>query len=128
MYDDTTEKISDSQYGGLPRSSTVNALVNLLHNWHKLMDERHRVIRVVFLDFRKAVDLIDHNKLLENMRTMGVRPALIKWFALYVNERSHFTQFGKETSDFKNVTGGVPQGSRLGPIAFVIKLICYLVF
>ena len=122
MYDDTTGKISDSQYGGLPRSSTVNALVNLLHNWHKLMDERHRVIRIVFLDFRKAFDLIDHNKLLENMRSMGVRPALIKWFASYLNERSHFTQLGKETSDFENVTGSVPQGSRLGPIAFVIKI------
>ena len=86
MYDDTTWKISDSQYGGLPRSSTVNALVNLLHNWHKLMDERHRVIKIVFLDFCKAFDLIDHNKLLENMRSMGVRPALIKWFASYLNE------------------------------------------
>ena len=122
MYDDTTGKISDSQDDGLPRSSTVNALVKLLHNWHKLMDERHRVIRIVFLDFRKAFDLIDHNKLLENMRSMGVRPALIKWFASYLNERSHFTQFGKETSDFENVTGGVPQGSKLGPIAFVIKI------
>ena len=86
MYDDTTWKISDSQYGGLPRSSTVNGLVNLLHNWHKLMDERHRVIRIVFLDFCKAFDLIDHNKLVENMRSIGVRLALIKWFASYLNE------------------------------------------
>ena len=36
MYEDTTGKISESQYGGVPRSSTVNALVNLLHKWHKL--------------------------------------------------------------------------------------------
>ena len=102
--------------------SGKRALVNLLHNWHKLMDERHRVIRIVFLDFRKAFDLIDHNKLLENMRSMGVRSALIKWFASYLNGRSHFTQFGKETSVFENVTGGVLQGSKLGPIAFVIKI------
>ena len=81
-----------------------------------------RVIRIVFLDFRKAFDLIDHNKLLENIKEMVVRSVLIRWFASYLNERSHFTQFGKEASDLVNVTGGVPQSSKLGPIAFVIKI------
>ena len=122
IYDDTVGKMSDSQYGGLPRSSTINALVNLIHKWHKSMDEMQRVIRIVFLDFRKAFDLIDHNKLLENMKEMGVRSVLIRWFASYLNERFHFTRSGKEASDFVNVTGGVPQGSKLGPIAFVIKI------
>ena len=81
-----------------------------------------RVIRIVFLDFRKAFDLIDHNKLLENTKEMVVRSVLIRWFASYLNERSHFTQFGKEASDFVNVTGGVKQSCKLGPIAFVIKI------
>ena len=86
------------------------------------MDEMQRVIRIVFLDFRKAFDLIDHNKLLENIKKMVIRSVLIRWFASYLNERSHFTQFGKEASDFVNVTGGVPQIRKLGPIAFVIKI------
>ena len=86
------------------------------------MDEMQRVIRIVFLDFRKAFDLIDHNKLLENIKEMVVRSVLIRWFASYLNERSHFTQFGKEASDFVNVTEGVPQSSNLGPTAFVIKI------
>ena len=81
-----------------------------------------RVIRIVFLDFRKAFDLIDHNKLLENIKEMVVRSVLIRGFASYLNERSHFTQFGKEVSDFVNVTGGVPQSCKLGPITFVIKI------
>ena len=58
--------------GGLQRSSTINAVVNLIHKWHKSMDVMQRVIRIVFLDFRKAFDLIDHNILLENMKEMGV--------------------------------------------------------
>ena len=86
------------------------------------MDEMQRVIRIVFLDFCKAFDLIDHNKLLENIKEMVVRSVLIRWFASYLNKRSHFTQFGKEASDFVNVTGGVPQISKSGPIAFVIKI------
>ena len=84
------------------------------------MDEMQRVI--VFLDFRKAFDLIDYNKLLENIKEMVVRSVLIRWFASYLNERFHFTQFGKEASDFVNVTGGVPQSRKLEPIAFVIKI------
>ena len=122
IYDDTVGKISDSQYGGLPRLSTINALVNLIHKWHKSLGEMQRVIRIVFLDFRKAFDLIDHNKLLENMKEMGVRSVLNRWFASHLNERSHFTQFGKEASDFVNVTRGVPQSSKLGPMAFMIKI------
>ena len=122
IYDDTVGKISDSQYGGLTRSFTINAPVNLTHKWHKSMDKMERVIRIVFLDFCKAFDLIDHNKLLENMKGMGVKSILIRWFASYLNEQSHFTQFGKEASDFVYVTEGVLQGSKLGPIVFVTKV------
>ena len=53
---------------------------------------------------------------------MVVRSVLIMWFVSYLNERSHFTQFGKEASDFVNVTRGVPQSCKLGPIAIVIKI------
>jgi hypothetical protein len=60
------------------------------------MDEIQRVIRIVVLDFWKAFDLIDHNKLLENMCNIGVRPALVKWFATFLKERSHFTKFVDE--------------------------------
>ena len=72
------------------------------------MHEMQRVIRIVFLHFRKAFDLIDHNKLLENIKEMVVRSDLIRWFASYLNERSHFTQFGKEASDFVNVRDQSP--------------------
>ena len=47
------------------------------------MDEMQRMIRIVFLDFRKAFHLIDHNKLLENIKEMVVRSVLIMWFASY---------------------------------------------
>ena len=77
------------------------------------MDETQRVIRIVFFDFRKAFDLIDHNKLLENMCNIGVRPTLIKWLAMFLKDRSHFTKFGKEESGFQHINGGVPQGSKV---------------
>ena len=122
LYEDINGKISNSQYGGLPKSSTVLALLRLLHNWHEAMNVTQRVIRIVFLDFRKAFDLIDHNKLLENMCNIGVRPALIKWFATFLKDRSHFTRVGKEESCFQNINGGVAQGSRVGPVAFIVHI------
>ena len=54
------------------------------------------------------------------MRNVGVRTALIKWFATFLKERSHFTKFGDEESEFEYIHGGVPQGSKIGPVAFVV--------
>ena len=98
------------------------ALLNLIHKWYKAMDITQRVIRVIFLDFRKAFDLIDQNILLENMRTIGIRQSLIKWFATYLKNRSHFSTVGKDESEYQYVNAGVPQGSKVGPIAFIIKI------
>jgi hypothetical protein len=56
------------------------------------------------------------------MKEMGVRLALIQWFGTYLNKRSHFTNFGNDTSDYAYIKGGVPQGSNGRPIAFVIKI------
>ena len=81
-----------------------------------------KVIRIVFLDFRKAFDLVDHNKLLETFTGIGVRPALVGWFASYLHGRSQFTSFQGEPSDLRKIRGGVPQGSKLGPIAFILKI------
>ena len=67
FYDDINDKTSNFQHGGMSKSSPVLPLVWLLHNWYEGMDETQRVIRIVFLDLRKAVDLIDHNKLLEKI-------------------------------------------------------------
>ena len=92
MYEDIDEKITDSQYGRLPGSSAVHALVNLVHKWYKAMDESHRVVRIIFLDFQKAFDLIDRNRLLEKIREISVRPALVSWLAPYLSKRSHFTK------------------------------------
>ena len=72
------------------------------------MDLPQRVIRVIFLDFKNAFDLIDENILLENMRTICIRQSMIKWFATCLKNRSHFTTFGKDESEYQYVNGGVP--------------------
>jgi hypothetical protein len=93
-----------------------------MHKWYEVMDTANRIIRMIFLEFKKAFDLIDHTILLENMKCIDVRMALIKWFTTYLNERSHCTELGNATSGLRVIRGGVPQGSKVGPTAFIIKI------
>ena len=53
---------------------------------------------------------------------IGARPAVVSWFASYLYNRSQVTSFHGEQSDCKRIKGGVPQGSMLSPIAFIIKI------
>ena len=84
ILEDVQEEISVSQFGGLVGSSAVLVLVHLVHNWHKNMDSTGKIVRVSFLDFRRAYDLINHDILFENFVNIGVRPSLIRWFATYL--------------------------------------------
>ncbi len=67
--------------------SAVTALLFMLHKWYQAMETAKRVIRVTFLDFRNAFDLIDHNRLLKNFVDIGVRPGVIGWYASHLSER-----------------------------------------
>ena len=122
IYDDIKGKIRDEQFGGLPGSSAVLALVSLAHKWFSAMEEKEKVVRIIFLDFRKAFDLIDHNRLLQNCEKIGVRPAVLAWLASYLQGRSQVTKFENVLSDPVTIKGGVPQGSKIGPLAFVIHI------
>jgi hypothetical protein len=85
------------------------------------MESPPKIVRIMFFDFRKAFDLINHNALLENFMQICVRPAVVGWFASYLYNRSQVTSFQGEQSDCKRIKGGVPHGNKLGPIAFIIK-------
>ena len=85
------------------------ALTYLVHKWHVTLDSPGSVLRM-FLDFRKAYDLIDHNIMLENCCKIGIRPALVTWLASYLSGRTQITKYGSEVSD-KRIVHGVPQGS-----------------
>ena len=81
-----------------------------------------KVIRIIFLDYRKAFDLIEHNKLLKNCEKIGVRPILISWLGSYLRNRTQVPKFGKEYSQEVQVKGGVPQGIKIGPSLFAIHI------
>ena len=76
----------------------------------------------IFLDFSKAFDTVDHVILLEKLSHYGIRGVALDWFRNYLTDRKQFTVFKDSRSDYQNVVCGVPQGSILGPLLFLIYI------
>ena len=76
----------------------------------------------VFLDLKKAFDTVNHKILLKKLYHYGIRGNLNKWFESYLAVRSQYVLFNGKTSDTRNVNCGVPQGSILGPLLFILYI------
>ena len=72
------------------------------------------------MDFRKAFDSVPHNKLLIRLQSIGIHGRLFSWFQYYLTSRRQCVRVGDSHSRFCDVVSGVPQGSILGPLLFVI--------
>ena len=85
------------------------------------MDKR-KVPLAVFIDLSKAFDTIDHTILLDKLNHYGIKDTALKWFTSYLTNRQQYVAFNDEISDHTNISTGVPQGSILGPLLFIIYM------
>ena len=109
------------QYGFRKAYSTVLALIEITDYIKRLLDERNYVISI-FIDFKKAFDTVDHEILLYKLECYGIRALANDFFISYLTNRRQYTVINGVNSELRTVSCGVPQGSVLGPLFFLLYI------
>ena len=113
--------MSPTQYGFRANYSTQLALVDLIDKLSSALDNSLHTVGL-FLDLSKAFDTIDHNILINKLHRYGVRGVALNWFESYLSDRKQYVVWQNTKSSLASIRCGVPQGSILGPLLFLIYI------
>ena len=120
-YFDKNYLFYSNQYGFRKLHSTELAGLELTDRILKDIDERN-VSLAIFMDLSKAFDTLDHQILLKKLHNYGITGPALKWFSSYLTGRLQYVEIDGISSDVLPLTTGVPQGSILGPLLFLIYM------
>ena len=111
----------EHQYGFRKNKSTIHSLMQITEQI-KFSIEKGMYGCGIFLDLKKAFDTVNHSILLRKLEHYGVRETSLHWFTSYLANRKQFVYFNGHKSETKSINCGVPQGSVLGPLLFLLYI------
>ena len=118
---DSNKILYEYQFGFRKNYSTVQAVMEVIDNIYQHCDN-NEITMGIFIDLQKAFDTVNHQILLHKLNNYGIRGTVLEWFCNYLSNRKQFTALSNNNSALENVKIGLPQGSVLGPLLFLIYI------
>ena len=115
------DKLDKQQFGAIKGRSTTHALVDILHHWHQALDNSDS-LRVVFIDYAKAFDHVDHSTFVRKLYNFNVPQFLIRWLCSFLTNRMQRVKLSEYFSEWLTLKGSIPQGTWLGPLVFILLI------
>lgn len=121
IYDSVKYSIVECQHGFLPKKSTVSNLINFCQYIHDSLNDRGQV-DVIYTDMEKAFDRVKHSVIINSLIKLNVPPKITNLIASYMRGREQYVEIMGAKSKIYSSSSGVPQGSNLGPMLFIIAI------
>ena len=121
-YTDLSPFFDRQQYGNIRSTSTSHYLVSLLDYIYTNLEKRKTSVAATFIDFSKAFDLVDHTTVIKKAAALGLRECLVAWLADFLTDRHQAVRMQGATSTSLPLTCGVPQGTKIGPLCFLVLI------